>query len=94
MKDVILNEKRKNEVEKIHSKIKSTYEGLSLETILVLGYNWSESKINDIAFSETYEDLRKFFYVWDYNKSEGTLKDFGLYDQPALHRHAKFRAMI
>lgn len=97
MKTILANSKRVKEVSKIHSEISQLYKGLSLEDILIVGFNWNRKKIDEVMNDEGqffYRHIKKFFYEWDYVNKEGTLSQFRLYNQPAITRHARYRAVF
>jgi len=94
MKRVLTNPKRVEEVTNIHSSIKALYKGLTLEQSLITGYNWKRDKIESVILSNKYTKLRNFFYKWDYSNPDRSLNTFRLYDQPAITRHARYRAVF
>lgn len=94
MKAILANPKRVSEVKNVHSSIATTFKDLTLEQILIVGFNWPVEKIQDVIFSHKYELIKKFFYEWDYMKGKEQLSKFKLYNQPAITRHARFRAVF
>lgn len=84
----------KSKVNETHAGIREMFKGLTLEEVLIVGYNWKASKINVVVNDATFlNDLKAFFYSWQYEKTKETLASFRLYDQPAITRHARFRAI-
>jgi hypothetical protein len=97
MKAILANPKRSLEVTSIHNSIASTFGNLSLEDILIVGFNWKREKILKVYNNDTpflYRHIKKFFYEWDYNNSTGQLSQFKLYNQVAITRHARYRAVF
>lgn len=92
MKAVLANPKRLKKVKEIHSGIKKLYKGLSLEEVMIVGFNWKRDKIDKVL--NEHKELKEFFYKWDYNGDDYSLNSFRLYDQPAITRHARYRAVF
>jgi len=94
MKDILANPKRIAEIKKVHSVIKENYRGLSLEDVLIVGFNWDREKILNVTRdSKLYESIKSFFYNWNYSDAD-KLSKFRLYNQPAICRHARYRAVF
>ena len=89
---IFANDVRVSQVERTHKELGDIFEGLSLEETFVVGYNWKREKILDVKNSGKLKELIDFFYKWDYHNSSKQLSSFRLYNQPAITRHARFRA--
>lgn len=103
MKAILANPKRVSEINKIHSEIKELFKWLTLEDVLIVGFNWNRDKIDTVMNNEfdhkdldgpfAYKELKAFFYTWDWDGNE-QLSKFKCYNQPAICRHARYRAIF
>lgn len=91
MKAILANQKRTLEVNKLHKEIATMFGGLTLEEILIVGFNWKQEKIAKVMSSPEWKDIVSFFYNWEWYGDE-QLSKFKLYNQPAICRHARYRA--
>lgn len=91
-KAIFRNPVRAEQVKDTHKGLRNTFRNLTLEEVLTVGYNWERAKIEQLKADGTLDKLIFFFYGWDYDKSTEQLSSFKLYNQPAITRHAKYRA--
>ena len=92
---ILNNETRQKQVTRTHRELGDMFSGLTLEDVLIVGYNWPRHKIEKVMNDRPlYKKLKKFFYRWDYTGDDYQLSDFKLYNQPAITRHARYRAVF